>query len=137
MAIERFAWEPIADTTPLPQVIRKVNTEMARWADILSRMQRPNRRLVSAATTLTEWDDSVDVDTTSGNITVTLPPAASVPGKQYHIKKSVAANTLTVDGNGSETIDGAATLAWTTQYQSYLLESVIVTAPATWGWKIR
>ena len=61
------------------------------------------------------------VDTTAGNVTLTLPPANTVPGFRIECKKLTAANTLIVDGAGSETIDGSATLAWTTQYQSYSL----------------
>lgn len=58
-------------------------------------------------------------DTSSGNITVTLP-ASPATGDTYCIKKFVAANTLTIDGNGN-TIDGAATLSLTVRYQSYTL----------------
>ena len=135
--MERAAWVQLSERSPLPIVIGVLNRTLKRWADLLARVQRAHYRQVSAATTLTEGDDSLDVTTSGGSVTVTLPPAASVPGKQYHVKKLSAANTLTLDGNGAETIDGAATLAWTTQYQSYLVESVVVTAPATWGWRIR
>ena len=78
---------------------------------------------VNATLSITRAQTFVLADTTSGNITLTLPPAADLLGRTIVIKKKVAANTLTVDGNGSETIDGALTLAWTTQYQSYTLTS--------------
>jgi hypothetical protein len=65
----------------------------------------------------------VKVDTSAGNVTLTLPPAAAVTGYEVKVKKMTAANTLTLDGDGSETIDGAATLAWTVQYQSFTVVS--------------
>ena len=65
----------------------------------------------------------VKVDTSGGNVTITLPPASSVTGYEVKVKKMTAANTLTLDGDGSETIDGAATLAWTVQYQSFTVVS--------------
>ncbi len=55
-------------------------------------------------------------DTTGGSITMTLPAVASSTGLHYMIKKTVAANSLIVDGNASETIDGATTLTATAQY---------------------
>lgn len=47
---------------------------------------------------------------TSGAITVSLPPAAAYSGYRFYIKKvDATANTVTIDGDGAETIDGAAT----------------------------
>lgn len=52
------------------------------------------------------------VDTSGGAWTLTLPAAAGVAGQILIIKKTdAAANALTIDGNGAETIDGAATNA--------------------------
>jgi hypothetical protein len=53
----------------------------------------------------------IEADSTGGDITITLPTVASAgDGFVISIHKSVAANTVTLDGNGSETINGAATL---------------------------
>lgn len=55
------------------------------------------------------------VDTSGGGVTITLPPAAGVSGRTYIIKKTTTdGNTVTIDGNGAETIDGAATATFTT-----------------------
>lgn len=69
------------------------------------------RRSVSktADYTLTEPDDICLVDTTSGAVTITLMPAADVEGQEYTIKKVAGGNTLTIDGDGSEEIDGSTT----------------------------
>lgn len=70
-------------------------------------------RAVTAATTLTNNDYILSVSPTGGNVTVTLPAVASVqPGRPYFIlRDDTATNTVTLDGSGSETIDGATTLA--------------------------
>ena len=58
-------------------------------------------------------------DTTSGNKIINLPPASSSFNFIMNIKKlDVSANTITINGNGSETIDGGLTAILTTQYES-------------------
>lgn len=52
-------------------------------------------------------------DTTSGSITVTLPSAATSTDVIFGVKKTVAGNSLIVDGASAELIDGAATLTAT------------------------
>ena len=66
--------------------------------------------------TITSSDGIVIVDATSGDITITLPTAASSydsgVGSIFTIKRSAddsSGNTLTVDADGSETIDGDLT----------------------------
>lgn len=57
------------------------------------------------------------VDATSGAVTVTLPPLASMDRSFYYIKKTDSSgNAVTVDGDGSETIDGATTQSLGSQY---------------------
>lgn len=112
------------------------STAADRALDLLGRVQRKNHRIVAAATTLTANDDIVLVDTTSGSVTVTLPDARQHANHVFHVKKMIAANTCTVSRSGSDTIDGATTSAWTTQYECRTFASVIVTAPATWGYVI-
>lgn len=111
-------------------------TPLDRALDLLGRAQRMNTRLVSAATTLTANDDIVLVDTSGGSVTVTLPDARAHAHHVFHVKKMAAANTCTVSRTGTDTIDGAASSAWTTQYTCRSFASALVTAPATWGWVI-
>jgi hypothetical protein len=61
----------------------------------------------------------------SSPITITLPTAAGISGRVYIIKKIAAnsSNAVTLDGYGSETIDGATTVAIATQYSSYTIQS--------------
>lgn len=71
------------------------------------------------------------VNTTGGNVTVSLPALSTVgDGFVVTIKRITAgANTLTIDPNGAETIEGAATLSLPTQYQAVNLVSL-----AASGW---
>ena len=49
------------------------------------------------------------IDCTANTFTVTLPTAVGITGRVYIIKNS-GTGTITVDGNASETIDGATTV---------------------------
>ncbi len=72
------------------------------------------RSIVSKTTTytITSSDDIVTCDASGGAFTVTLPAAASNTGLVLLIKKTDnGTNAVTVDGNGSETIDGSTTIA--------------------------
>lgn len=61
--------------------------------------------------TATANDDVILADASGGSWTLTLPAAASNTGKVYHVKKTDSGtNTVTVDGNASETINGATTV---------------------------
>lgn len=53
----------------------------------------------------------------TGTVTITLPSGHSA-GDEIIVKKTGASGTTTVDGNASETIDGATTFDLTTQYAS-------------------
>jgi len=63
---------------------------------------------------------SLYVDTTSGNITVTLPAVSRTNGAVLGIKKTKAANNVTVLANGSDQINSLASVDLTT-INSFLL----------------
>ena len=74
--------------------------------------------------TATSNDYTIICNATSGSFTITLPAVASHTNRMYHIKKiDSSANTVTVDGNGAETIDDATTAVLTTQYESITIQS--------------
>jgi hypothetical protein len=59
------------------------------------------------------------VDTTSNHITLTLPTATSTSLMVYTIKKtSIDSNTVIIDANSSETIDGELTFTLYKQFDS-------------------
>lgn len=80
-------------------------------------------RTVSTNYTALASDYMIGVDTTAGNVTVTLPTAASAVGQAYVVKKVAGANNAVIDGNGAETIDGAATQTITTLWASMTVRS--------------
>jgi hypothetical protein len=57
------------------------------------------------------------INCTANTFTVTLPTAAGVEG-QYYIIKNSGTGVITIDGDGSETIDGAANKNLAVQYES-------------------
>lgn len=65
------------------------------------------------------------VDTTGGSVTVTLPALASVAsGHTFTFWKSVAANSMVIDGNAAEQIEGAANITRTAQYSVVQIRKV-------------
>ena len=79
---------------------------------------------VNVDTTLDDTHFTVLVDASGGNRTITLPAAAGIGGRYYNIKKTDSSiNTVTIDGNGAETIDGKTTKVITTQYENATIQS--------------
>lgn len=73
--------------------------------------------------TITSGEKAIFVDATVGTITINLPAASGNKAK-IHIKKvDSGSNTIIIDGNASETIDGATTQTLYFQYQSITLVS--------------
>lgn len=79
---------------------------------------------ITADYTANVSDSFIPVNATSAAVTITLPAADQCQGKRITVKKTdVSANTVTVDGNGAETIDDATTQVITTQYDSICVMS--------------
>jgi hypothetical protein len=72
----------------------------------------PRSAITAATYTVLVTDYYIGVDPTSNAVTLTLPVAAAAgTGKTYVIKDETGqagANAITIDGDGSETIDGVA-----------------------------
>lgn len=75
--------------------------------------------------TLLRWEAHYDVDTSAGDVNVTLPPFVGNAGRVVYLTKTDAANTLTVTGS----INGGASVAATTQWTTL---SLLATAN---GWR--
>lgn len=74
--------------------------------------------------TATTSDFYIWVDATGGAVTITLPTAIGNAGRTFVIKKiDSSGNAVTIDANGSQTIDGALTQVITTQYAAYSIAS--------------
>jgi hypothetical protein len=78
----------------------------------------------TAAYTLVSTDATILSDATSAGFIVTLPAAASNSGRIYNIKKiDATGNVVTVDANGSETIDGSLSQTLDAQWESITIQS--------------
>ena len=67
------------------------------------------------STYTTVWGEVVVCDPTGGGFTVNLPTAAGNDGRQIIVKNnSAGTNAITIEPDGSETIDGASNTTITT-----------------------
>lgn len=81
-------------------------------------------RSVTTSGNVVSGDYLIIADAAAGAITMTLPPAALVPGRIYAFKRiNSGANAVIVDGYAAETIDGAATHTLTPQWNSVTIMS--------------
>ena len=67
--------------------------------------------------TVVSADQIILVDASASSVTVTLPLTATNSGRWFRIKKiDATGNSVTIDGNGSETIDGNLTVSFSIPY---------------------
>lgn len=74
------------------------------------------RTPISTNSTVTINDYYIEVDATAGNVTVTFPLTATLAGNPYvYVIKRIdsSGNTVTVAGNTSQTVEGAASVTLT------------------------
>lgn len=67
-------------------------------------------------------EDIILVDTSAGNVTITLPPSRG--GKKFYILKTKAANAVTVQFTGGETLLGAASYSLSAQAEGRWFKGV-------------
>lgn len=78
----------------------------------------------SASYSALATDYTILANAASNNITVNLPAASGCTRRIYVIKKTDnSVNTVTVDANSTETIDGALTYVLTAQWESVTIQS--------------
>ena len=84
--------------------------------------------------TLTGTEQFVLINPSGGNVTINMPDAATYPGRQIFFKltQAAGANTVTLQRQGSDTIDGATT--YTDLDVQY--ESISVVSNGSNGWFI-
>jgi hypothetical protein len=117
--------------TELPTT--KINAILGDLALLYARMAG-NRTAIDSGDTpyAIAAGQHVDADAASGAITVNLPDAATAgSGALVQVRRiNSGANAVTLDGDGADTINGAATLALNSQWDCYTLMSDGVSA---WG----
>ena len=87
-----------------------------RWQALAQDLRCPFRSVTGTPTTLNAEDTMVLCNSGSAQ-TVNLASAATCAGRTITVKQLGAGN-VTLDGNASETIDGATTYALTAAFQS-------------------
>jgi hypothetical protein len=101
-------------------VLLVYSTALTKWRCMYGGKRTPSITTKTTTYTATAADDILLGDATSGAFSITLPAATSSTGLVLTIKKiDASANAVTIDGNASETIDGATTKALSSQYASY------------------
>lgn len=112
-------------SSSLPRV---ADPTFGTWASLLE--QDPSVASKTAAYTATALDHTILCDASGAAFTVTLPPAAQNKGKVLVVKKTDASvNAVTIAPNGSDTIEGAATVALSARWSSRTVQS---DGTATW-----
>lgn len=94
--------------------------------------------VITSTTTLDQSHHTVLCDATSGSITVNLPAAgANAANNVYVIKKiDSSSNTVVIDGQSGQTIDGALTKTLTAQYEALHIHSYPTSDSYGPGWYI-
>lgn len=78
---------------------------------VINRGSTTNQRSIFATDTALQSDDTIIANTSGGAFTLNLPTAIGIKGKKFLIKKVFgAANQLTIDPFGTETIDTILTV---------------------------
>ncbi len=88
----------------------------------------------TSSTTLTAFSHVALVDATAGAVVITLPPLADLAGGvRIAIKKiDDSANTASVTGDGTETIDGESSIAIAVRYECVVIAADVNSA----GWSL-
>lgn len=96
-------------------------------------------RTITADATINVTDNTVLIDATSGNVTVTLPAASAGynstlnVGITYKFQRiDNSGNTVTIQRAGSDTINGTTSYTLTTQYQVKQTQATSTTTWAQW-----
>lgn len=96
------------------------------------------QRREATSTTLTAADFYLGITDTTAARTVNLPPLKSVPLEQFYIVKdesgNAVVNNITIDGNGTEPIDGALTKVINNNYGAV---GILRSATAWFTWIVR
>jgi hypothetical protein len=101
--------------------IRRLASDVSLIGGLASLLFPPTT--VAVDTTLNAMHGYVLVDCSGAARTITLPPSGSTTtGRVYIVKKvDTTANAMTIDGDGTDTIDDSATISTTVSETSFML----------------
>lgn len=87
-----------------------VSNQRTAWENFI-KLDAFNTLSVTAGATLTPISGTVFANAAAGSLVLALPPASGNAGLTFTVfKTDSTTNTVTLDGDGAETLDGAATL---------------------------
>lgn len=96
---------------PLDGYFVAYNGSTEQWEQTISPSARMEYIQVNSSYSASINDTFIAVDASSGPVTITFPPAVSLKGKKYHVKKiDNTANGITVVPSGSNLIDSNPSL---------------------------
>lgn len=93
-----------------------------------------NTTAITINTTLNTTQEHWIFDTTGGNITASLPDATTCIGRIYVITTISASNTLSIDPNGSQTINGSSA---NHDITGTAYSNLVIQSAGSLGWIIR
>lgn len=122
--IYRFIGEDAARTVTIRDGRLGIgNDNPASTLDISGSISKPIET-ITTNTLLDNTHSTILVDAASGDLTIDLPAATACKGRLYCVKKiDSTTNTITIDGNGTETIDGDLVKQINIQYVSITIQS--------------
>lgn len=116
-----FAYQWWADTTN--SLLKQRNAANSAWL-VRAPLAAAGVLTKTAAYTvaLGDFGKLIDADAAGGDFTITLPVAATAgDGFSVAVKNTGSSGTVTIDGDGAETLDGAASKTLTSQYDGLTL----------------
>lgn len=121
----QWQWTSSGDFEPGADDARNFGSATKRiseghFVDMYGQRVRSDRTLASSGGGATT-DDIVILDGSSANVTYTLIAASGNTGREVIVKCIDATNTVQLDGNGTETIDGSSSPIGMSQWDSYHL----------------
>jgi hypothetical protein len=161
--LENAQLEEAASDSPTPAARSRVFSDITDTSNPIPRFHDSNRFVpfmlrkkqyesVSTTHTIAKEKEATLCNASGGAFTVTLPPAADMPGQVLFIKKVLADttfNAVTIDGNASEQIDGASSItlntrgewvkilslstSWTVLERGYYAGKTAFTPTGTWS----
>ena len=120
-ASNEVKWDTIKEKLPDPVKVLAEGIDAA----VSTAFDSQHLNAVNAQTTsyTVQASDRGKMITANGTFTIDLLAAATAGAGFEFTAKNIGSGTITIDGDGSETIDGAATFAIITQYNAITLQS--------------
>lgn len=119
---ETYTSSVVASVSPSGQIYCQ-SIKFSGDNSVQTRAYSESYRNISSSSSILITDDVVFIDTSGGNITLTMPTAVNNGGKKIIIKRKNGSNNLTVSTSSGQTIDGSSSITIPYNYQSVTLVS--------------